>query len=98
MDHMGEGAQEVHGSYGCWRIVRGRRFEDHAKESSRLFKADLLVGHNVAADDRYLKVEFDRLGMKPPHPHLLHHELLHQRRGVEAQGRHRPAQTPSSTN
>lgn len=69
VDYMGEGAQEVHGLTMDMleELSEGRRFEDHAKEIFDDFsKADLLVGHNVAADDRYLKVEFDRLGMKLP--------------------------------
>lgn len=67
VDDMSPGAQEVHGlsmeqlaelSGGAW-------FEDKADDILADFQeARLLVGHNVAADDRYLRVELERAGKK----------------------------------
>lgn len=67
VDDMSEGAREVHGfsiemlaelSQGAW-------FEDKAALILEDFNlARLLVGHNVAADERYLRVEMERAGLK----------------------------------
>lgn len=67
VDDMSEGAREVHGfsmemlaelSGGTW-------FEDKAALILKDFNAArMLVGHNVAADERYLRVEFERAGLK----------------------------------
>lgn len=67
VDEMSEGAQEVHGMSieDCERLSDGERFEDRAEEVRLDFSAcDMLVGHNVSADDRYLRVELTRLNMK----------------------------------
>ncbi len=67
VDDMSEAAQEVHGMSReqVEALSGGERFEDRAEELFRDFSdADMLIGHNVAADDRYIRVEFDRLGMK----------------------------------
>lgn len=66
VDDMSEGAQEVHGMSveDLNRLSGGEIFKDRAEEILEDFSAcGLLVGHNVAADDRYLRVEFSRLGM-----------------------------------
>lgn len=69
VDEMSEGAQEVHGfsMEDLEQLSGGERFEDRADEVFEDFKsAGMLVGHNVSADDRYLRVELERLGMKLP--------------------------------
>ena len=67
VDDMSAGAQEVHGfsremlselSCDTW-------FEDKADEILTAFNsAKLLIGHNVAADERYLRVEMERADLK----------------------------------
>lgn len=67
VDEMSEGAQEVHGMSMEMldELSGGQRFEDRAEEIFQDFSAcDMIVGHNVSADDRYIRVEFERLGMK----------------------------------
>ena len=67
VDEMSEGAQEVHGMSieDLETLSGGERFADRAQEIFDDFStADRLIGHNVSADDRYLRVEFERLGMK----------------------------------
>ena len=69
VDEMSEGAQQVHGmGLDALRALSGgQRFSDWADEVFLDFReCGLLVGHNVAFDERYLRVEFDRLGMKLP--------------------------------
>lgn len=69
VDEMSEGAREVHGLglSALDELSGGLRFEDRAKEIFEDFSAaKLLVGHNVSADDKYLRVEFERLGMRLP--------------------------------
>lgn len=69
VDEMSEGAQGVHGmSIGDLELLSGgRRFEDCAQQIFDDFKgAQILVGHNISADDRYLRVEFERCGLKLP--------------------------------
>lgn len=64
VDEMSPGAQEVHGMSltDLEALSGGERFEDRAEEIVRDFSAaELLVGHNVAADDKYLRVELERL-------------------------------------
>ena len=67
VDEMGEGAFEVHGlsMEAVLELSGGLYFEDVAQELFSLFsQADLLVGHNVAFDDSYLRHEFTRCGLK----------------------------------
>lgn len=67
VDEMSEGAQEVHGMSreDLDELSGGQRFEDRAQQLFDHFSgSQLLVGHNVAADDRYLRVEFERCGLK----------------------------------
>lgn len=67
VDEMSEGAQEVHGMSleDLERLSGGERFEDRVEEIFADFEwADMLVGHNVAADDRYLRVELERTGRR----------------------------------
>ena len=67
VDDMSEGAQEVHGfSMDMLAdLSGGSYFEDKAAEILADFnQARLLVGHNVAADERYLRVEMERAGLK----------------------------------
>lgn len=67
VDQMGEGAYEVHGlsMEDLAELSGGHYFEDRAEELLSLFNsADLLVGHNVAADERYLRVEMERCSLK----------------------------------
>ena len=67
VDQMSEGAYEVHGlsMEDLAELSGGVYFEDKAEELLALFNsANLLVGHNVAADERYLRVELERCGLK----------------------------------
>lgn len=69
VDGMSPEAQEIHGLSveALASLSGGMRFSDHAGEILSLFSsADLLVGHNVSADLRYLRAEFARLGMELP--------------------------------
>ncbi|MDL2206428.1 3'-5' exonuclease [Eubacteriales bacterium OttesenSCG-928-N13] len=69
VDEMSEGAQAVHGMSmeDLEQLSGGERFEDRAQEIFDDFSAaDTLIGHNVSADDRYLRVELERVGMKLP--------------------------------
>lgn len=67
VDSMNEGAQQVHGLSMdlLSELSGGLYFEDLAHGILDDFsRASLLVGHNVAADDRYLRVEMERAGLK----------------------------------
>lgn len=67
VDAMSPGAQAVHGLSleMLEELSLGARFADRAQEIYRDFsRAAILVGHNVACDVRYLKGEFERLGLK----------------------------------
>lgn len=67
VDEMSEGAQAVHGMSirDLDELSGGERFEDRADEIFLDFNAaDMLVGHNVSADDRYIRYEFEKLGLK----------------------------------
>ncbi|NLE69559.1 MAG: 3'-5' exonuclease [Clostridiales bacterium] len=67
VDDMSEGAQEVHGfsMEMLEELSGGKYFEDIAADFLPDFNgASLLVGHNVAADERYLRVEMERAGLK----------------------------------
>lgn len=69
VDEMNPDAQEVHGMSmeDLDLLSKQRVFADDADEIYQDFlKAKLLIGHNVSADDRYLRTEFDRLGLKLP--------------------------------
>ena len=69
VDEMSEGAYEVHGMSieDLDQLSGGVRFEDLAQELFEEFsKAKLFVGHNIAADDRYIRVEFERCGLRLP--------------------------------
>lgn len=69
VDQMTPGAQEVHGltPASLERLSCGQRFPDRAVEIQDLLaSADLLAGHNVSADLRFLKTEFDRLRLELP--------------------------------
>ncbi len=66
VDEMSEGAQEVHGMSleDLKTLSGGERFEDRAEEIFADFSAcDMIVGHNVSADERYLRVELERCNM-----------------------------------
>jgi DNA polymerase-3 subunit epsilon len=66
VDSMSEGARDVHGMSveDLEALSGGEVFAARAAELFEDFsRADLLVGHNVAADDRYLRAEFSRLAM-----------------------------------
>lgn len=67
VDDMSPGAQDIHGfsKEMLSDLSGGLYFEDNASEILSDFNAcDLAVGHNVAADERYLRVEMDRAGLK----------------------------------
>lgn len=67
VDDMSPGAQEVHGlsMEKLQELSNNQYFEDLAEDILLLFNsADLVVGHNVQADERYLRVEMDRAGLK----------------------------------
>jgi len=69
VDDMSEGALEVHGlTLDMLRALSGgTRFEDVAQEVFDVFaSAKIWVGHNVSADDKYLRVEMERCGLKLP--------------------------------
>lgn len=69
VDDMSEGALEVHGlTLDMLReLSGGARFEDAAREVLQDFaSAKLWVGHNVSADEKYLRVEMERCGLKLP--------------------------------
>lgn len=67
VDDMSPGAQEVHGfsMEDLASLSGGTWFEDKAEQILQDFNAArVLVGHNVAADERYLRVEMERAGLK----------------------------------
>ncbi len=67
VDQMSEGAFEVHGlsMEMLAELSEGQYFEDCAQELLQQFNsADLVIGHNVSADERYLRVELERCGLK----------------------------------
>ena len=69
VDEMSEGSFEVHGFSleALDELSEGLRFEDRADEIFEDFaSADMWIGHNVAADDRFLRAEMERLGKKLP--------------------------------
>ena len=67
VDEMSESSYEVHGMSmeDLEELSGGERFEDRAQEIFEDFEgARLWIGHNVSADDRYLRVEMERAGYK----------------------------------
>ncbi len=67
VEEMSESAYNVHhmSVEQLKELSEGAVFADRAQELLTDFSwADMLVGHNVSADDRYLRVEFERLGLK----------------------------------
>lgn len=69
VESMSEGAQAVHGmsAEAVRQLSGGLRFADRADEILADFEwADMLVGHNVSADVRYLNVELERIGRSLP--------------------------------
>lgn len=67
VDDMNPDAQEVHGLSmdQLTELSGGQWFEDVAQQILADFNiASLVVGHNVAADERYLQVEMQRAGLK----------------------------------
>lgn len=67
VDDMSEGAQEVHGfsMEMLEELSGGKYFEDLAATFLPDFNsAGYWIGHNVAADERYLRVEMERAGLK----------------------------------
>ena len=62
-------ARQVHGLsvYQLRKLSEGKTFIDHADEIYRDFAdCKLIIGHDVAGDIRYLRREFDRIGVKLP--------------------------------
>lgn len=69
VDEMNESSQAVHGMSmeRLEELSGGERFEDRAQEIFDDFSAcELLVGHNVAFDDRFLRTELTRAGYELP--------------------------------
>ena len=69
VDDMSEGALEVHGlTLDMLReLSGGMRFEDAAQAVFEDFAAaSVWVGHNVSADEKYMRVEMERCGIKLP--------------------------------
>jgi DNA polymerase-3 subunit epsilon len=69
LDYMNYHAQKVHGLsiYKLRRLSGGDIFAYRADEVFRDFsRAELLIGHDVQGDVRYLTQEFRRLGMALP--------------------------------
>jgi DNA polymerase-3 subunit epsilon len=67
VDEMSPGSQGVHGlsMEMLAELSRSRWFEDEAPSILNDFNScSLLIGHNVAADERYLRVEMERAGLK----------------------------------
>ena len=67
VDEMSTGAYEVHGmSMDDLHILSdGQYFDDRAEEIFTDFSScDVIAGHNVAFDERYLRVEMERCGLK----------------------------------
>ncbi len=67
VEEMSESAYNVHhmSVEQLAELSQGQVFADWAQELMGDFsQADMLIGHNVSADDRYLRVEFERLGMR----------------------------------
>lgn len=69
VDEMSEGSFEVHG-FSMEKLNElsfGERFEDRAQEIFDDFaSSDMLVGHNVSFDDRFIRAEFERVGLMLP--------------------------------
>lgn len=62
-------AREVHGLsvYQLRKLSGGKTFIDHADEIYRDFiDCKLIIGHDVGGDIRYLRREFDQIGVKLP--------------------------------
>ncbi len=62
-------ARQVHGIsvYQLRKLSDGKGFIDYADEIYRDFiDCKLIIGHDVAGDIRYLRREFDRIGVKLP--------------------------------
>ena len=69
VDDMSEGALEVHGFTleQLRELSGGLRFEDAARDVLEDFSAaKTWVGHNVSADEKYLRVEMERCGLALP--------------------------------
>ena len=69
VDEMSEGSREVHrlDREALEALSGGERFEDRAEGILADFaRAQRWVGHNVAFDERYLRVELERCGLKAP--------------------------------
>ena len=69
VDDMSEGALEVHGLTldMLKELSGGMRFEDSARDVLADFAAaKMWVGHNVSADEKYLRVELERCGLTLP--------------------------------
>lgn len=69
VDEMSETSFAVHGLSieKLQALSCGRTFTEDAAELLELFStADVIAGHNVAADLRFLSTEFERAGMKMP--------------------------------
>ncbi len=69
VDDMSEGALEVHGFTleKLRELSGGLRFEDVAPDVLDDFSAaKMWVGHNVSADEKYLRVEMERCGLALP--------------------------------
>ena len=69
VDEMNADAQSIHGMSieDLDQLSGGERFEDRAEEIFSDFgAASMLVGHNVSADDRYLRIELERVRKKLP--------------------------------
>lgn len=69
VDDMSEGAQAVHGmsKAALDALSGGQRFADRADELLEALRhADLLVGHNISSDLRFLREEFSRIGRELP--------------------------------
>ena len=69
VDDMNPAAERVHGlsMSALEQLSGGARFADSARALRDVFDScDLIVGHNVAADQKAVATEFDRLGLQMP--------------------------------
>lgn len=67
VDSVDPRAEEVHGLSveKLNKLSKGKVFADHVKSIYKDFaEADLIVGHNVTFDVKFIKAEFERQGMK----------------------------------
>ena len=69
VDEMSASSQTVHGfsMEMLEELSEGLRFEDRAEEIFRDFSScEMIVGHNVAFDERFIRAEMEKAGLQLP--------------------------------